>query len=531
MSFYSLLKLNPTPSMLDIEDSFDGNLCRCTGYRPILDSAKSFSSEASTCQEASSCSESKCRPTKLVDFAECKPYDPTLDIPFPEHLLLQASKPGFVMNRGGLTWLAPTTLSELLHAKSLFPSAKLIGGNSDVSIEMKFRAANYSTFINVASIRDLNTLGIVEKNSLEIGASVTIASLIDSLRDLKHEPFQRTLVNALLANLRTFATRQIRNFATIGGNVITGWSMSDLSPILLANNASVTVLSEKSGIRTVPIREFYVSGKADLKSDEVLLKLNIQLPSSDLEIVKAYKQYKRKEVNACFRVCLEKSGRISSLDLAFGGLAPSAILLQDVGGGIASLRERVWGEEETLTAIQDNLLSKINLAYSAEGGMATFRRTLAVSFFTRFWHQTAREASLENVGEICKGLSAGVQDVGTCDDSEDKNIGTVTHHVSGLNQATGTAKYLDDMPPLSGELHVGFVLSQRAHALIKSVDASKALALQGVHDFISHKDVINQADNMFGFMKDEEIFASKEVHFHGKTRILMSHINFTNDCS
>ncbi len=527
MSFYSLLKLNPTPSMVDIEDSFDGNLCRCTGYRPILDSAKSFSADKSTntsaCNTRDASGDSKCKPTPLVNFTECKPYDPAHDMPFPESLLAtQDSKTGFVMSRGNLTWLAPTTLSELLHAKTLFPHAKLIGGFSDVGIDMKFHAANYTTFINVATIQDLNSL-TVQNNHLEIGASVTIASLVTLLQNLKHEPFQRTLIEALLSSLRTFGSRQIRNFATIGGNVITGKSMSDLNPILLANNATLTILSEKSGIRTVPVRDFYLSNnKPDLKPDEILLKVNIQLPSSDLEIVKSYKQYKRKEVIACFKVSLEQSGKVSSLVLALGGLASSTILIQDMA---EKLTERSWNDEETLTIVQDELLSRINLTYSEEGGMVTFRRTLAVSFFTRFWYQTLQEVQLfrkenvveSDVGEITKGVSAGLQDVGDCDDTNDKNIGTVTGHVSGLSQATGVARYLDDMPRLHGELHVGFVLSKRAHALIKNVDASKALSLRGVHEFVTYKDVADPANNMFGFMKDEEIFASKEVNFHGKS--------------
>jgi xanthine dehydrogenase/oxidase len=116
-------------------------------------------------------------------------------------------------------------------------------------------------------------------------------------------------------------------------------------------------------------------------------------------------------------------------------------------------------------------------------------------------------------------VSAGHQDVFDENHNvevttQEPHIGTANPHVSGLNQSTGVAKFLDDVPPQHGELHVGFVLSKRAHAVIKSIDASRALALPGVHEFVSSKDLPSE-HNLFGFMKDEEIFASKEVKYNG----------------
>ena len=89
MAFYSLLKLNPTPTVHDIEESFDGNLCRCVGYRAILDVAHSFAVDAEN--HSSDCK-------KLANFTEFKKYDPAADLPFPPSLVNKKLTKPFVVN-------------------------------------------------------------------------------------------------------------------------------------------------------------------------------------------------------------------------------------------------------------------------------------------------------------------------------------------------------------------------------------------------------------------------------------------------
>jgi xanthine dehydrogenase/oxidase len=456
-----------------------------------------------------------------------------MDIPFPERLM-SSEKPKipFIMSKDEITWLEPSNLDELIKAKSLFPKAKIIGGNSEVSIELKFKAADYNVFINILNVEELMDISIVKAmgdSFLEIGCSITLSNLIIGVKNLKAncEQHHISLLDAFLSNLRYFASRQIRNFATLGGNIVTGSPISDLNPILVANNAILTVLSESSGIRTIPIREFYLGyRKIDLKPDEVLLKLRIEMPENELEIVRAYKQSKRKEddiaiVNGCFRVKLERAEEnqfiIRKLDLSFGGLAPTTIYLPKINTKFINHK---WAEEETLKSIHDELLNEISLTYSVPGGMPVYRRTLAVSFLTKFWYQVIKEIKLNcnavyNVDDIERNVSSGCQDVGVMSEKE-YCIGTNSSHVSSLGQTTGVAKYLDDIPKQHGELYTGFVLSTQAHAYIKRIDASKALALEGVLDFVSHRD-LPEGKNMCGLGKDEEIFASKEVFFYGQT--------------
>lgn len=156
--------------------------------------------------------------------------------------------------------------------------------------------------------------------------------------------------------------------------------------------------------------------------------------------------------------------------------------------------------------------------------MPTYRRTLALSFFTRFWYQVIKQLkipncppeNLHNIDEIERAVSKSSQDFGAINREENSDlIGTTNPHLSGLNQTTGVAKYLDDIPKQQGEVYTGFVLSTKPHAIIKSINAAKALAVPGVVDFISSKD-IDPKKNIFGLGHDDEVFASRVVRYNGQ---------------
>ncbi len=502
MSFYSFLKINPTPSLVDIEESFDGNLCRCTGYRPIIDSARSFSCESNSCNsesaKSSSCS-SASSSASFVDFTQFKAYDPNDDLPFPSNLLSKSLEKPLIIKyeQDNAMWIEPTDLDELLEAKHLYQNAKLIGGSTEIGVEMKFKSMDYRTFVNVSNIEELKTVKIVSESQryLRIGVNITLTELIESLKNLKSklESYEHSTVNSFLTNLKWFASTQIRNFATLAGNIVTGSPISDLNPILVATNAWLTIGSKTKGTRMVPMRNFFLGyRKIDLKSDELVLDVNVPLPESRLEIVRAYKQAKRKDddiaiTNACFRVKLTDDFKISDLDVSFGGLAPTTVYLKSLN---EKTKQMLWGNESNLKIIEDLILENVNLPYGVPGGMPTYRRTLAVSFFKRYWHQVCRdlriisnEKSVFNLEEIERELSTSKQDVGMVPVDSSKTQA----HLSALKQTTGVAKYLDDIPKQSGELYAGLVMATKSHAYIKNVDPSKALALSGVHRYVSHK--------------------------------------------
>ena len=171
MSLFGLLKLNAKPLEHDIEDSFDGNLCRCTGYRPILEAARSFTSKL--CDSAS-----------FVDYTQFKAYDPNSDIPFPSSLVSQPIETFCIFDKKTI-WFQPICLSDLLKIKQSFPDAKLVNGSTEILIEMKLKRMYYSVFVNVCHVDELKVFELKE-NVLEIGANTTLTEMIVYFKDAKH---------------------------------------------------------------------------------------------------------------------------------------------------------------------------------------------------------------------------------------------------------------------------------------------------------------------------------------------------------
>ncbi|PIO38487.1 hypothetical protein AB205_0077270 [Aquarana catesbeiana] len=141
MSMYALLRNTPQPSMEEIEDAFQGNLCRCTGYRPILQGFKTFAKDSccgkkmtnGCCMDKKEENETKIS-SALFDPSEFRPLDPTQELIFPPELLLLKNSPRRQLCFKGedVMWLQPSSLDELLNLKARYPEAKLVVGNTEV---------------------------------------------------------------------------------------------------------------------------------------------------------------------------------------------------------------------------------------------------------------------------------------------------------------------------------------------------------------------------------------------------------------
>lgn len=535
MSLFGLLKIKPDPGIEDIEEAFDGNLCRCTGYRPIIESARTFAKKNENNNNKIEITPKNKYTDLLINFEKCKDYDPNSDPVFPSQLTKYSPRTSVCFVNDSSVWFRPSNLEELLVAKDLWPSARLIGGNSEIGVEMNLKdVRQYDSFIYVGDLHELEEVKLTESNCLEIGVNITLTDLIDALTNLKSssqvQHHQKSLFDAFLSNLRWFASRHIRNFATLGGNIATGSPISDLNPILVATDARLTVTSRKRGEREIKFREFFLTyRKVDLNADEVILKVSIPLPSSHLESIKSYKQAKRKSddialVNGCYRVKLRKTSieheyKIDSLDIALGGVSFKTIYLKNLN---EKSRDLIWADALALKKIEEIILSEVEILYSSPGAHPTYRRALVLSFFTRFWYQTIRDLKLNltqnfsklthNLDDIKREISSSSQNVlSTCHEA---HLGAVNPHVAAILHTTGSATYTDDLPRQCGELYAYPVMSTKAHALILSIDESKALDLNGVHAFVCHKDIPDS--NIWGIGNDEEFFASKMVHFYGQ---------------
>lgn len=525
MSLYALLRNNPKPTEAEIEEAFDGNLCRCTGYRSILTAAKTFCNDK--CGKNGYCvydgNAEKGKPM-FQEEIQFKKYDASQELIFPPGLIRiiesEKNKQSFEFEKEGHKWFRPVTLQELLRLKAKYPAAKLVNGNTEVGIEVKFKNQEYNVMISPTDIPELIAVNI-RSDGLEVGACVTLsdfwkelAKQIDSLPEYKTRGFK-----SIIENLRWFAGRQIRNVGTLAGNIATASPISDLNPVLVSLKCTLKLQEEGKDARLVTMENFFQGyRKTALQTNEVIVSLFVPFTHEN-EYCMAYKQAKRRDddiaiVTAGFRVVLNQDQVVQDCSFAFGGMGPYTIDAQE------SKREFIgkkWSQE-VIEKLNPILISKdVFVPFSAPGGMAEYRRTLAQGFLYKFYNFVCERLKLDyeksSVVPKHRPLTSGIQ---IYNDSEGKGlVGKSIIHLSALKQVTGEAVYTDDIPLEKGELFAAFVYSKQPYAKITKVDESEALNMKGVVSYVDHRDV--KGNNIIGpVFKDEELFAKEYVYFHGQ---------------
>lgn len=461
-----------------------------------------------------------------VEFLE---YVPDTELIFPPALWKHEPQPICYGNDKKI-WFRPTKLEQLVELKDAFPSAKLVGGASEVQVEVRFKNSDFAVSVYISDIPELKHTKLPMDAELDAAKELVIAANT-SLTELEYicktvyaKVGKRAMVlEALRKQLRYFAGRQIRNVASLAGNIATASPISDANPVLLAAGATLEAVNKKDGSVLLPMSDFFVAYRTTtLPPDAALHRIRIPLPpASAREVLKAYKQAKRKDddiaiVTAAFRVRLDSDGLVEDASIVFGGMAP---VTKDSPKTQSALLGKPWFHSETLDAALTALMQDYDLPYSVPGGMADYRKTLTLSLFFRFWHEAAAEFGLGNVDqqvvdEIHREISSGARD--DYNPYEQRVVGKQVAHLSGLKQCTGEAEYIDDMPRLDRELYGGLVMSTKAHAKILSIDWERALEMPGVVGYIDKNSVPTNANIWGSIKKDEPFFAEDKVLSHGQ---------------
>ncbi|CAH0714490.1 unnamed protein product, partial [Brenthis ino] len=556
MSMYSLLRSCKKIKYSDMEVAFQGNLCRCTGYRAIIEGYKTFledwetnrvpnfnseQSKNDVCAMGKDCCKNKTDNTEsdhIFDKSSFLPYDPSQEPIFPPELKLSSVyDEQYLIYRGSKSvWYRPPTLKELLNLKQQHPDAKIVVGNTEVGVEVKFKHCVYPVIIMPNCVQEMNSV-VETETGLTVGASVTLMEMENIFRkyiDCLPKYKTRTLTT-IINMLNWFAGKQIRNVAAIGGNIMTGSPISDLNPILMSLKIKLNLLSEKDGPRSVLMDETFFTGyrKNVVKPYEILLSIEIPY-STRYQYVKAYKQAKRREddisiVTAAINVEFESDTNIiKNINLAFGGMAPVTKIATKCG---ESLKGMSWSED-MLEKAYTYLLDELPLGPSVPGGNVLYRRALTMSLFLKAYLAIAKEISQDYIKDefIPSSHSSGAEQFhGSIPKSSqyfelvgDKQVktdavGRPIPHVSALKQVTGEAIYCDDIPMVEGELYLAFVLSSKAHAKLVSVNPNEALKQPGVVAFFSAKDLTADQNAIGPIFHDEELFASEKVISQGQT--------------
>uniref|UniRef100_A0A182PWW4 xanthine dehydrogenase n=1 Tax=Anopheles epiroticus TaxID=199890 RepID=A0A182PWW4_9DIPT len=550
MSMYSLLRSSPVPSMKELEVAFQGNLCRCTGYRPILEGYKTFTKEFGVnCAMGDKC----CRngngngcgqngsgevDTDLFQPNEFVPYDPSQEPIFPPELKLsdKLDAASLVFRTSRTAWYRPTTLNDLLALKKTHPDTKIVVGNTEVGVEVKFKHMEYPVLANPTQIKELTTIERQERG-LKIGSAVTLMEMENALRkEIETGPETETrLFQAIVDMLHWFAGKQIRNVASVGGNIMTGSPISDLNPIFTAAAIELEVASLDGGFRKVCMGDGFFTGyrKNVIQPHEALVSLFIPRTTKDQYFV-AHKQAKRRDddiaiVNGAFNVRFRPGTDIvEEIHLAFGGMAPTTVLAKKTASALVGER---W-DAQFVERCNDLLVDELPLSHSAPGGMIVYRRSLTLSLFFKAYlaiaqaldqqsipHRTPigeREKSGANTFHTLVPKSTQLFEKVSGDQPATDPIRRPQVHASAYKQVTGEAIYCDDIPKFANELYLAFVYSTKAHAKILSIDASDALKQEGVHRFFSAVDLTDEQNRLGAIVEDECIFAKDIVTSQGQ---------------
>ncbi|XP_066474787.1 aldehyde oxidase 1-like [Tiliqua scincoides] len=543
MSIYALLRNQMEPTSEQITEALAGNLCRCTGYRPIIDGCKTFCKESFCCQnkgngvfcldeEDNLPNKEKKVCTALFTAEEFQPLDPTQELIFPPELMRMAENQTaqtLVFHGERTTWISPVNLKELLELKAKYPQAPLVVGNTSVGPAMKFKGVFHPLIISPTRILDLHVVEHTE-NGLILGAVCSLSLVKEIVTNTISElPAEKTkTLFALLQQLKTLGGQQIRNVASFGGNIISRSSTSDINPILTVGNAILNVASQGK-LRQIPCSNLFVNGvgKNTLEPEEVLVSVYIPY-SRKGEFVSAFRQAQRREnalpiVNAGMRVLFEENSNIiRELSMFYGGIGSTTISAKQT---CQALIGRPW-DEQMLDDACRAVLKELVLLNSSPGSKVEYRRTLIVSFIFRFYLEVLQSlkkmdpsrypdipenyaSALQHFHTRIPNSTQKYQDVEPGQLAQDP-VGRPIMHQAGIKHATGEAIYCDDIHVVDGELFLALVTSAKAHAKIVSIDTSEALMMPGVVDIISVQDV-PAANEFYNYEDPELVFAREKV--------------------
>jgi xanthine dehydrogenase small subunit len=339
------------PSRDEIANALTGNLCRCTGYRPIVDAAVQM-------------------------FAEPAPKVP-LDVQALARTLAALGRDGtFCYEHDGRRYDAPRTVDVLAAIKAERPATRIVAGNTDVGLWVTKQMRDLGDVVYVGGIGEMNR--IEESGAwIEIGAAVTLERAYEALAKSYPELTEMWL---------RFASLPIRNAGTLGGNVANGSPIGDSMPALIALGARV-VLRGGDAVRELPLEDLYVGYQKKAMADhEFVLALKVPARAPQLRF-RTYKVSKRfdSDISAvCAAFAFIADGdAIRAPRIAFGGMAATP---KRAARTEAALADQAWHEataQAAMLALGDDYAPLTDMRASSDYRLEAAKNTLY-----RFWLET-----------------------------------------------------------------------------------------------------------------------------------------------
>jgi xanthine dehydrogenase small subunit len=322
-----------------------GNLCRCTGYRPLRDAALGLGD------------------------APAGPFRERLDRPAPRLAAFSDRVDGARFER-------PASLADCLALMAAHPEARLVAGATDLAVEANLRGRRWPMLVSLEGVLELKTFSETAE-AIEIGAGLTLAEV---------EERWISAPAAVRDWFALFASPLIRNRATLGGNLATASPVGDSAPLLLALDAELRIAG-REGARSIPLGDFFTGyRRTALRPGETIASVRVPKPLPARLVF--YKVAKRtlddiSTVAAAFALDTDRSGHITRARAAYGGVAATPVLVAGFGQALAC---RTWNNS-AVRAAQEAVAAAL-APMGDHRGSAAYRLAMAQSLIEKFWWQT-----------------------------------------------------------------------------------------------------------------------------------------------
>ncbi|XP_018397763.1 PREDICTED: xanthine dehydrogenase 2-like, partial [Cyphomyrmex costatus] len=514
MNMYSL-GFEESLSAEQIENSFGGNICRCTGYRAIIDAFRVFVTDASP-----SMMKDIQDIEELYDIKPCPisemPYVPILYDKQHVNTMLRIKLEDAIFYK-------VHTIEDLfsIFTNNANATYMLNGGNTANGV---YRSSKKDIYIDINNIPDMSNITKTD-STLVLGGNVTLTTALQTFQKYSTETGFKYL-EQLVDHIEMIANVPVRNIATIAGNLMLKYEHkefpSDLFLILETLGTEVHILKSPSDKQSIYLSEFF-----NLNMHHKVI-YSVVLPQlTDQHIYRFYKvmpraQNARAHVNAGFLFKLDADDKVlEQPNIIFGGINKDfthAINTEKL------LVDKIIFSSSLLKQTLDVLHAELQPDHVLPDYSPEFRKTLAEGLFYRCILSIKPEKIppfyLSGGTILKRGLSIGHQFYET-----NVDIWPVTKPMPKLEsiaQTSGKAQYCDDLLPFPREVFCAFVVTNIAKGYISGIDAKQALHMKGVVDFFKADDIpgenlcISAVNGMMSLPEDELLFADKDVSYAGQ---------------
>lgn len=341
------------PCMLSeqkVKNCLTGNLCRCTGYQPIINAALS------------------------VDKALVKPLSERYLSQEKDDALGEAISLPLHIIDGDQEFFAPLSLDEAKKWRFDKKGSFIVGGATDIGVSINKDRLTPKPMLSLHLLKELYEISLID-DRVSVGARASLSEL---------RKFLKKLVPSMASFLNIFASPQIKNIATLVGNIANGSPIGDSLPFMMVSDGRIHVVREE-GSRVVPMDDLYKGYKSlSLKDDEIITHASFLVPKRSevlrLEKVSVRKDLDISAVSAAFLGDIDKNGLFKEVKLALGGVGPVVIRLRNTEKFLAGQRFSEKLIDDAAFILQQEIVPLSDLRASAD-----YRRMVADKLFRRFF--------------------------------------------------------------------------------------------------------------------------------------------------